>query len=30
VCLGLAVLLLISPLLPMFNKQRKQLATEES
>ena len=30
VCLGLAVLLLISPLLPMFNKQRKVLATEES
>ena len=30
VCLGLAVLLLISPLLPMFNKQRKVLASEES
>jgi putative tricarboxylic transport membrane protein len=30
VCLGLALLLLISPLLPMFNRQRKQLATEES
>jgi putative tricarboxylic transport membrane protein len=30
VCLLFAVLLLVSPLLPMFNKQRKQLATEES
>ena len=30
VCLAFAVLLLVSPLLPMFNKQRKQLATEES
>jgi putative tricarboxylic transport membrane protein len=30
VCLACAVLLLVSPLLPIFNKQRKQLATEES
>ena len=30
VCLALALLLLISPLLPMFNRQRKVLASEES
>ena len=30
VCLICAALLLISPLLPMLNRQRKQLATEES
>ena len=29
-CLVLAVLLLLSPLLPMFNARRKELATEES
>jgi putative tricarboxylic transport membrane protein len=29
-CLLLAVLLLISPLLPIFNRRRKELATEES